>query len=317
MAGKGAARGELAGAEAAIAYFEGEFRPLADARVNVMTHAFLYGTATFEGVRAYWNAEDGQLYALKLREHLERLRSSCKILLMDPLPDVDALEKIIIELLKRNNFKEDVYVRPSVYKSTAAIGVRLHNLQNDTYVVALPFGDYIDTASGIRCATVSTRRTSDLAIPARAKVVGNYVNSAFSKSEAGLNGFDEGIVLTESGKVSEGSAENIFMVRGGALVSPGVNDDILEGITRAGIMEIAAELGVRVVERQIDRSELYIADEIFLVGTGAQVSPVIEVDHRKVGTGEIGAITRKVQDRYFDAVRGKLPKYRHWVTPIY
>ncbi|MGI9096669.1 MAG: branched-chain amino acid transaminase [Candidatus Limnocylindrus sp.] len=317
MAGKGAARGELAGAEAAIAYFEGEFRPLADARVNVMTHAFLYGTATFEGVRAYWNAEDGQLYALKLREHLERLRSSCKILLMDPLPDVDALEKIIIELLKRNNFKEDVYVRPSVYKSTAAIGVRLHNLQNDTYVVALPFGDYIDTASGIRCATVSTRRTSDLAIPARAKVVGNYVNSAFSKSEAGLNGFDEGIVLTESGKVSEGSAENIFMVRGGALVSPGVNDDILEGITRAGIMEIAAELGVRVVERQIDRSELYIADEIFLVGTGAQVSPVIEVDHRKVGTGEIGAITRKIQDRYFDAVRGKLPKYRHWVTPIY
>jgi len=317
MAGKGAARGELAGAEAAIAYFEGEFRPLADARVNVMTHAFLYGTATFEGVRAYWNAEDGQLYALKLREHLERLRSSCKILLMDPLPDVDALEKIIIALLKRNNFKEDVYVRPSVYKSTAAIGVRLHNLQNDTYVVALPFGDYIDTASGIRCATVSTRRTSDLAIPARAKVVGNYVNSAFSKSEAGLNGFDEGIVLTESGKVSEGSAENIFMVRGGALVSPGVNDDILEGITRAGIMEIAAELGVRVVERQIDRSELYIADEIFLVGTGAQVSPVIEVDHRKVGTGEIGAITRKIQNRYFDAVRGKLPQYRHWVTPIY
>ena len=317
MAGKGAARGELAGAEAAIAYFEGDFRPLADARVNVMTHAFLYGTATFEGVRAYWNAEDGQLYALKLREHLERLRSSCKILLMDPLPDVDALEKIIIELLKRNNFKEDVYVRPSVYKSTAAIGVRLHNLQNDTYVVALPFGDYIDTASGIRCATVSTRRTSDLAIPARAKVVGNYVNSAFSKSEAGLNGFDEGIVLTESGKVSEGSAENLFMVRGGALVSPGVNDDILEGITRAGIMEIAAELGVRVVERQIDRSELYIADEIFLVGTGAQVSPVIEVDHRKVGTGEIGAITRKIQNRYFDAVRGKLPQYRHWVTPVY
>ena len=317
MAGKVAARGELAGAEAAIAYFEGEFRPLAEARVNVMTHAFLYGTATFEGVRAYWNAEDRQLYALKLRPHLERLRASCKILLMNPLPDVEALEKIIVELLKRNNFKEDVYIRPSIYKSTAAIGVRLHNLQNETYVVALPFGDYIDTASGIRCATVSTRRTADLAIPARAKVVGNYVNSAFSKSEAGLNGFDEGIVLTEAGKVSEGSAENIFMVRGGALVSPGVNDDILEGITRAGIMEIAEELGVRVVERQIDRSELYVADEIFLVGTGAQVSPVIEVDHRAVGTGEIGTITRKIQDRYFAAVRGKLPQYRHWVTPIY
>ena len=202
MAGKVAARGELAGAEAAIAYFEGEFRPLAEARVNVMTHAFLYGTATFEGVRAYWNAEDRQLYALKLRPHLERLRASCKILLMNPLPDVEALEKIIVELLKRNNFKEDVYIRPSIYKSTAAIGVRLHNLQNETYVVALPFGDYIDTASGIRCATVSTRRTADLAIPARAKVVGNYVNSAFSKSEAGLNGFDEGIVDRKSTRLN-------------------------------------------------------------------------------------------------------------------
>lgn len=317
MAGKGAARGQLAGAESAIAYFEGEYRPLAEARVNVLTHAFLYGTATFEGIRAYWNAEEKQLYGLKLRPHLERLRASCKILLMDPLPDVDALETIVVELLRRNEFREDVYVRPSVYKSTAAIGVRLHALENETYVVALPFGDYIDTASGIRCQTVATRRTSDLAIPARAKVVGNYVNSAFSKSEAGLNGFDEGIVLTESGKVSEGSAENLFMVRGGLLVSPGVNDDILEGITRAGIMEIAAELGVRVVERQIDRSELYIADELFLVGTGAQVSPVIEVDHRKVGSGEIGPITRKIQDRYFDAVRGKLPQYRHWLTPIY
>ena len=195
--------------------------------------------------------------------------------------------------------------------------MRLHALENETYVVALPFGDYIDTASGIRCQTVATRRTSDLAIPARAKVVGNYVNSAFSKSEAGLNGYDEAIVLTEAGKVSEGSAENLFMLRGGKLVTPGLNDDILEGITRAGIIEIAAELGIEVSERQIDRSELYIADEIFLVGTGAQVSPVIEVDHRAVGDGAVGEITKKIQGRYFDAVRGKIPAYRHWLTPIY
>jgi branched-chain amino acid aminotransferase len=299
------------------AYLEGDFRPLADAKVSVMTHAFLYGTATFEGIRAYWNADEQQLYALKVAEHLERLRSSCKIMLMDPLPDVQELKGIVVELLKRNAFKEDVYVRPSVYKSSKAIGVKLHGLENDLYVISVPFGDYIDTATGIRCATVATRRTSDLAIPARAKVVGNYVNSAFSKSEAGLNGFDEAIVLTEAGKVSEGSAENLFMVRGGKLVTPGVNDDILEGITRAGIIEIAAELGISVVERQIDRSELYIADEIFLVGTGAQVSPVIEVDHRSVGTGKIGELTKRIQSRYFDAVRGKVPAYKHWLTPIY
>lgn len=299
------------------AYLEGDFRPLADAKVSVMTHAFLYGTATFEGIRAYWNADEQQLYALKVTEHLERLRASCKILLMDPLPEVEAVKGIVVELLKRNAFKEDVYVRPSVYKSTKAIGVKLHGLENDLYVISVPFGDYIDTATGIRCATVATRRTSDLAIPARAKVAGNYVNSAFSKSEAGLNGFDEAIVLTEAGKVSEGSAENLFMVRGGKLITPGVNDDILEGITRAGIIEIAAELGIPVVERQIDRSELYIADEIFLVGTGAQVSPVIEVDHRAVGTGEIGELTKRIQSRYFDAVRGKVPAYKHWLTPIY
>jgi branched-chain amino acid aminotransferase len=299
------------------AYLEGDFRPLADAKVSVMTHAFLYGTATFEGIRAYWNADEQQLYALKVTEHLERLRASCKILLMDPLPEVEAVKGIVVELLKRNAFKEDVYVRPSVYKSTKAIGVKLHGLENDLYVISVPFGDYIDTATGIRCATVATRRTSDLAIPARAKVAGNYVNSAFSKSEAGLNGFDEAIVLTEAGKVSEGSAENLFMVRGGKLVTPGVNDDILEGITRAGIIEIAAELGIPVVERQIDRSELYISDEIFLVGTGAQVSPVMEVDHRSVGTGKIGELTKRIQSRYFDAVRGKVPAYKHWLTPIY
>ena len=304
------------GGAATIAYFEGGYRPLGEAKVGILTHAFLYGTATFEGIRAYWNAEQGALYALKLDEHLARLRNSAKILLMDPLPEVPALREIVLELLRRNGFREDVYVRPSVYKSTEAIGVRLHDLESDLYVVAIPFGDYIAVDRGIRCATVATRRTSDLAIPARAKIVGNYVNSAFAKSEAGLNGFDEAIVLTEAGKVSEGSAENLFMVRDGRLVTPGVNDDILEGITRAGIIEIAGELGIPVAERQIDRSELYVADEIFLVGTGAQVAPVAEVDHRVIGEGGIGSITRQIQSRYFNAVRGRLPQYAHWLTRV-
>ena len=301
----------------AIAYFEGEFRPLADAKVNVMTHAFLYGTATFEGIRAYWNAEQGELYALKLDQHLERLRGSCKILMMDPLPEVADLRKIIVELLQKNGYKEDVYVRPSVYKSTEAIGVRLHELANNVYVIAIPFGNYIDVDNGIRCATVATRRTTDLAIPARAKVVGNYVNSAFSKSEAMLNGHDEAIVLTEAGKVSEGSAENLFLLRGDTLITPGANDDILEGITRAAVIEIAREFGMKVVERSIDRSELYIGDELFLCGTGAQISPVIEVDHRAIGTGAIGPVTKRIQERYFAAVQGRVPEYAHWLTPIY
>ena len=303
--------------KSAIAYFEGEFRPLADAKVNVMTHAFLYGTATFEGIRAYWNADQGELYALKLNEHLERLRASSKILMMNPLPEVAELRTIIIELLQQNGFKEDVYIRPSVYKSTEAIGVRLHELKNNFYVIAIPFGNYIDIDSGIRCATVATRRTSDLAIPARAKVVGNYVNSAFSKTEAMLNGHDEAIVLTESGKVSEGSAENLFLLRGDTLITPGLNDDILEGITRAAVVEIAREMGLKVSERTIDRSELYIGDELFLCGTGAQISPVIEVDHRAIGSGEIGPITKRIQERYFAAVQGRVPEYSHWLTPIY
>ena len=303
--------------KALIAYFEGAFRPLAESKVSVISHAFLYGTATFEGIRAYWNAEQGELYALKLDEHLERLRASSKILMMDPLPNVSELRKIIIELLRVNGFQEDVYIRPSVYKSTEAIGVRLHELANNTYVVAMPFGNYIDVDSGIRCATVATRRTADLAIPARAKVVGNYVNSALSKTEAVLNGHDEAIVLTETGKVSEGSAENLFLLRGNTLITPGLSDDILEGITRAAVVEIAREAGLKVSERSIDRSELYIGDELFLCGTGAQISPVIEVDHRKIGSGEIGPITKRIQERYFAAVHGRVPEYKHWLTPIY
>lgn len=303
--------------KAPIAYFEGGFRPLVEAKVNVMTHAFLYGTATFEGIRAYWNADQGELYALKLNEHLERLRASSKILMMNPLPEVADLREIIIELLQKNGFKEDVYIRPSVYKSTEAIGVRLHELKNNFYVIAIPFGNYIDIDSGIRCATVATRRTSDLAIPARAKVVGNYVNSAFSKTEAMLNGHDEAIVLTEAGKVSEGSAENLFLLRGDTLITPGLNDDILEGITRAAVVEIARELGLKVSERSIDRSELYIGDELFLCGTGAQISPVTQVDHRAIGSGEIGPITKRIQERYFAAVQGRVPEYSHWLTPIY
>jgi branched-chain amino acid aminotransferase len=303
---------------ALVCYFRGAFVPLAEANVSIMTHAFLYGTAVFEGIRAYWNADQEQMYVLKAREHITRIRNSAKVLFMDEgLPSTDEWVDLCVDIVRRNGFREDAYVRPSVYKSTEAIGVRLHALAHEFYIVATPFGAYIDTEKGIRCMTSSWRRTADVAIPARGKIVGAYVNSALAKTEAMLDGYDEAIVLAWDGHVSEGSAENLFMVRDGVLITPAVSDEILEGITRAGVMQIAGDLGIPVVERAIDRTELYIADEVFLCGTGAQVSPVIEIDHRKVGTGVIGPIASRIGKRYFDAVRGVLPEYASWVTPVY
>ena len=299
-----------------ICYFEGDWVPMRDAKVSVMTHAFMYGTATFEGIRGYWNADQGRLYGLKIREHVERIRQSCRILLMQDVPSVDELTRLIVETVRRNGFREDVYIRPSFYKSTAAIGVRLHDLENQLYIIALPFGNYIDTESGVRVMTSSWRRNADEALPARGKIVGGYVNMAFQKTEAELNGFDEAIVLTAGGHVNEASAANVFMVRDGVALTPPVSDDLLEGVTRKAIMELLANEGIPVVERSIDRSELYVADEAFLCGTGVQVSPIIEIDHRPVGSGGIGPIGRLVRDRYFDAVRGRLPEYAHWLTPI-
>ena len=299
-----------------ICYFEGAFVPMKDAKVSIMTHAFMYGTATFEGIRAYWNEEQGKLYGLKVREHVERIRQSCRILLMQNVPSVDELTRLIIETVRRNGFREDVYIRPSFYKSTKAIGVRLHDLDNDLSIITLPFGNYIDTANGVRVMSSSWRRNADEALPARGKIVGGYVNMAFQKSEAELNGFDEAVVLTANGHVNESSAANIFVVRDGVAITPVVSDDLLEGVTRKALMELMSNEGIPTAERSIDRSELYVADEIFVCGTGVQVSPVIEVDHRPVGSGEVGPIARLVRDRYFDAVRGRLTAYQHWLTPI-
>ena len=299
-----------------ICYFEGAWVPMREAKVSIMTHAFMYGTATFEGIRAYWNPDQGRLYGLKIREHVERLRQSCRILMMENVPSVDELSRLIVETVRRNGFRQDAYVRPSFYKSTRAIGVRLHDLQNELYIVSLPFGNYIDTDAGVRLMTSSWRRNADDALPARGKIVGGYVNMAFQKSEAELNGFDEAIVLTAGGHVNEASAANVFVIRDGVALTPPVSDDLLEGVTRKALMELMRNEGIPFEIRSIDRSELYVADEVFLCGTGVQVSPVIEVDHRPVGSGGVGPIARLVRDRYFDAVRGRLPEYAHWLTPI-
>jgi branched-chain amino acid aminotransferase len=299
-----------------ICYFEGAFVPMREAKVSIMTHAFMYGTAVFEGVRAYWNPEQHTLYGLKVGEHVERIRQNAGMLLMEGLPSVDELTGLLLETVRRNGFSEDVYIRPSFYKSSRQIGVRLHHLEHELYIIALPFGNYIDTEGGVRVMSSSWRRNMDEAIPARGKIVGGYVNMAFQKSEAELNGFDEALVMTADGHASEGSAANLFVVRDGVLLTPPVTDDILEGVTRSGILEIAQHEGIPTEIRSIDRSELYIAQEMFLVGTGVQVSPVIEIDHRRVGSGEVGPISRIIRERYFDAVRGRLPEYRHWLTSI-
>jgi branched-chain amino acid aminotransferase len=304
--------------DSAWAFLDGKFVPIREAKIPVMTHAFNYGTGVFEGIRAYWNADEEQLFALELIPHYQRIRDSARLLLMEIRQSPEELAEITVELLRRDGLREDVYVRPIIYKSSETIGVRLHNLDADITIFGVPFGQYIDTEGGIRAQVSSWRRTDDNAIPARGKITGAYVNGALAKSEAQLNGFDEAIVLAADGHVSEGSAENLFMVREGTLITPPVTDNILEGITRGRLMEVARDdLGIPVDERGIDRTELYVADEVFLCGTGAQISPVIEIDRRSIGSGRPGPVTKELSRIYFDAVRGRLPAYRGWVTPIY
>ncbi|MCX6028663.1 MAG: branched-chain amino acid transaminase [Chloroflexi bacterium] len=300
------------------AYFEGKFVPIEQAKISVMTHGFNYGTGVFEGIRAYWNADHEQLYVLRLREHYERLLQSAKILMMQLKLTADEMSSLTVELLRREGYREDVYVRPLAYKANEIIGVRLHNLRDEFAIWTQPMGRYMDKEEGAKVCVSSWRRNDDNSIPPRGKVTGSYVNSALVKTEAQLNGFDEAIVLNADGHVSEGSAENIFMLRGGKLVTPGATANILEGITRQGVIALAKdELGIETAERQIDRSELYLADEVFFCGTGVQIASIISVDHRPIGSGVLGPVTAQLRDLYFKAVRGELPKYRHWCTPVY
>jgi len=247
---------------------------------------------------------------------MERIRRNAGMLLMTDLPPVDELVRIVVETARRNGFREDVYIRPSYYKSGKSVGVRLHKLPHELVVLALPFGNYIDTDHGVRVMTSTWRRNSDDALPARGKIVGGYVNMAFQKSEAELNGFDEALVLTADGHASEASAANMFVVRDGILLTPPVNDDILEGVTRRAVLELAEVFGIPVETRSIDRSEIYVADEMFLCGTGVQLSPVIELDHRPINGGAIGPITKQLHEAYFAAVRGRDSRFAHWLTPI-
>jgi branched-chain amino acid aminotransferase len=299
-------------------FFQGEFGRYHDIKLGLMTHALHYGTGCFEGIRAYWNPKQEQLHLLQGPAHYDRLRRSANIMRMTLPYSTEELVNITVELLRRNEFKSDVYVRPLLYASSEEIGVRLHNLDHSFFIYAIPFGNYVEIESGIRCMVSSWRRNPDQSLPARAKITGSYAQSALAKSEAVESGFDEAIVLTIDGHVSEGSAENLFMLKDGVFVTPPVTDDILEGVTRTLLTRlIKDELGKPVVERSIDRTELYTCDELLLCGTGAQISPVIEVDRRPVGDGKVGEFTQELQNIYFGAVRGESAKHKDWTIPVY
>ena len=299
-------------------YHDGEFGRYHDVHLGLMTHALHYGTGVFEGIRAYWNSKQEQLHLLQAPAHFDRMQKNVRIMRMQLPHTTEELVDITVELLRRNQFKADTYIRPLMFASSEEIGVRLHNLKHTFSIYAIPFGNYVEIESGIRCMVSSWRRLEDQSLPPRAKITGAYAQSALAKSEAVEAGFDEAIVLTAQGHVSEGSAENLFMYKDGVFVTPPATDDILEGVTRLLLMQmIREELGKTVVERSIDRTELYTCDELLMCGTGAQISPVVEVDHRRVGTGKVGEFTQELQSMYFAAVRGESPKHKGWTIPIY
>ena len=302
----------------ALAFFRGNIVPMEDARVSVMTHALHYGTAVFEGIRGNWNEEQGKLYLFRMMEHYERLLQGCRMMLVDIPYTAEDLCEITIQLLQSCGYKQDLYVRPLAYKSEELVAnLKLQDLGSDFTLVAVPFGDYIDAEGAIHCTTSSWRRIDDTVIPPRVKISGHYVNSILAKTEATLAGFDEAIMLTPDGDVSEGSGENLFLVSNGQVFTPPVADNNLTGITRDSAITLAREeLGIEVVERKIRRSELYLADEVFLTGTAAHVTPVGSLDKRPIGNGEIGPITQGILDVYVSLIRGGNPKYMDWCTEV-
>ncbi|MBI2724379.1 MAG: branched-chain amino acid transaminase [Chloroflexi bacterium] len=298
-------------------YLQKRMVPLEEARVGVMTHAFLYGTAVFEGLRGNWSEERGETLIFRPEDHFRRLKQSAHIMHIGLPQSAEELSDICAEVVGRTGFREDTYIRPIAYKSGEVIGPKLDGVEDDFMVFAIPFGNYLDLEAGIRCQTSTWRRVPDTSIPARAKVNGLYVNSALAKTEAVENGYDEAIMLNDDGHVSEGSGENLVMVRHGRLITPARSDNVLEGITLDSIFTLAKqELGLEVIERTIDRTELYIADEVFLTGTAAHLSPVTEVDRRTVGSGTIGPVTRQLQTLFFDAIRGRAARYADWVRAV-
>jgi len=301
-----------------MAFFRGNIVPISEAKVSVMTHALHYGTAVFEGVRGNWNEAQNKLFVFRMAEHYDRLLQGCRMMLMDIPYNTEDLCNITIELLQSCGYKQDLYIRPLAYKSQELVAnLRLQDLDSDFTLMAVPFGAYIDAEGAIDCTTSSWRRIDDTIIPPRVKISGHYVNSILAKTEATLAGFDEAIMLTQDGDVSEGSGENLFMVVNGSIFTPPVADNNLTGITRDSAITLAKDLlGIEVVERRIRRSELYLCDEVFLTGTAAHITPVGSLDRRPIGKGGVGPITTKLRDAYVEVIKGDNPDYIRWCTEV-
>lgn len=295
------------------AFFHKQFMPLSEAKIGILTHALHYGTACFEGIRGNWDSEQERFCIFRIQDHYKRMLDGCRILKINLPYSVDELCRLTKELVERSGYQEDIYIRPLAYKSSEVVGVRLHDLEDDFLIVVTTLPPYLDVENGVRCCTSSWRRVDDTMIPPRGKICGIYVNSALAKTEAWENGFDEAILLTQDGHVCEGSGENIFLVLGGKLVTPPSFDNILLGITRDTVIKLAKnELGIDTIERQVDRSELYVAEECFFTGTAAHIAPILEIDHRPIGTGEIGKMTAKLQKLFAKVMLGKNSKYLDW-----
>lgn len=298
------------------AFFEGQFTKIEDAKVSIMTNALQYGTAFFGGIRGYYNPEEKAIYVFRIDDHIKRFLSAANIFGCDFPYTKDELKQIALDLIKKNAPQKNAYLRPFAYVGNTNLGPNLADTTLDFALYMIPLEEYLPVNKGLNVIVSSWRRVSDNAIPSRGKISGAYINSALARQEAHENGYDEAIMLSESGNVAEGSAENLFMVRDGVLITPAVTDDTLEGITRRSVLQIATDLGIPTESRTIDRSELYIADEVFFTGTGCQVAWINTIDKRKIGEGQIGHITKQLQEKFFAIVKGNDKQYSHWSTKI-
>ncbi len=300
-----------------IFYLNGKFVPEDKAVIPVTAHALHYGTGCFEGIRAYFNEDEKCLYVFRLEDHFKRMVRSANLLFIKLPGSPKGLSEITMELLKKNFSETDIYIRPLAFKIDPAVGnFNLKTLADGFAIYTVALGRYLKEG-GVRANISSWMRVSDRSIPPRGKITGAYANTAFAKTESLLGGFDEALFLDDRGHVVEGSAENLFILREGKLITPAVSDDILVGITRESIITIAKdELGIETVERSIDRSEIYSADEVFVCGTGAEVTSVIEIDHHPIGEGKIGEVSKQIKKLYYDIVHGKNSKYQNWLTKV-
>lgn len=290
--------------------------PVEDAKVSIATHALQYGTGCFAGIRGYLDHDGTSINIFRLPEHTRRLVQSGMILRAELPYGPDEIGQIIVDLVKKNAPKQNVYLRPFIYKAGLELTPKLKGIKDELAIYMMPLGDYLDLANPIRLGVSSWQRIEDDIIPSRAKITGGYINSSLAKDEAAEAGYDDAIMLNREGKVAEASGANLFIVRNGSLVTAPITADILEGITRRSLVEFARDAGITVEERAIDRSELYISEEVFLCGTGVQIAAVGWIDGRPIAGGTRGPITEMLQNTFFTLVRGEESPYRRYVTHI-